>query len=60
MQLRYKPEGEKKTLFPHTLNGSALALPRIMAALLENSYTEANGVKIPNCLLKYTGFDTIS
>ena len=42
----------------HTLNGSALALPRIVAALLENNQTE-NGIKIPEVLIKYTGFEVI-
>jgi seryl-tRNA synthetase len=42
----------------HTLNGSALALPRIMAALLENNQTE-NGITIPECLRAFTGFDRI-
>ncbi len=42
----------------HTLNGSALALPRIVAALLENNRTK-QGIKVPKCLVKYTGFDMI-
>jgi seryl-tRNA synthetase len=42
----------------HTLNGSALALPRIVAALLENNQTET-GVTIPDALRAYTGFDRI-
>ncbi|MCI6577222.1 MAG: serine--tRNA ligase, partial [Bacteroidales bacterium] len=42
----------------HTLNGSALALPRIMAALLENNQTP-EGIKVPEVLQKYTGFDII-
>ena len=42
----------------HTLNGSALALPRIVASLLENHQTEA-GIKIPKALQSYTGFDLI-
>ena len=45
--------------FCHTLNGSALALPRIMAAILENNQTES-GIKIPESLYKYTGFKMIS
>ena len=49
---------DKKTQLCHTLNGSALALPRIMAALLENNQTP-NGIVIPECLRKYTGFDII-
>ena len=50
---------EKKLKFCHTLNGSALALPRIMAAILENNQTD-NGIKIPKALCKYTGFKIIS
>jgi seryl-tRNA synthetase len=59
LKLRYKEEGEKKTQLAHTLNGSALALPRILAALLENNQTE-NGIVIPEVLRKYTGFDIIN
>ncbi|MDE5643998.1 MAG: serine--tRNA ligase [Muribaculaceae bacterium] len=50
---------DKKTQLCHTLNGSALALPRIMAALLENNQT-AEGIIVPECLRKYTGFDIIN
>lgn len=57
LKLRYKKDGKKMTLL-HTLNGSALALPRIVAALLENNQDE-NGIKIPKVLQKYTGFDRI-
>lgn len=49
---------DKKTQLCHTLNGSALALPRIMAALLENNQTP-EGIVIPECLRRYTGFDII-
>ena len=49
---------DKKIRLVHTLNGSALALPRIMAALLENNQTP-EGIKVPECLVKYTGFDII-
>lgn len=49
---------DKKTHLCHTLNGSALALPRIVAALLENNQTP-DGIVIPECLRKYTGFDII-
>ncbi len=45
--------------FCHTLNGSSLALPRVLAAILENNQNE-NGIKIPKSLIKYTGFETIS
>ncbi len=58
LKLRFKEKGEKKTQLAHTLNGSALALPRIVAALLENNQTE-NGIKIPKVLIPYTGFDII-
>jgi seryl-tRNA synthetase len=58
LKLRFREEGEKKLLLAHTLNGSALALPRILAALLENNQTE-KGIIIPEVLRKYTGFDII-
>jgi seryl-tRNA synthetase len=58
LKLRYKEEGEKKAQLAHTLNGSALALPRIVAALLENNQT-AEGIRIPKVLVPYTGFDVI-
>lgn len=57
LKLRFKTN-DKKTQLCHTLNGSALALPRIVASLLENHQTE-NGVVIPEALRKYTGFDII-
>lgn len=58
LKLRCKGK-DKKTYLLHTLNGSALALPRILASILENNQTE-NGIKIPDVLVPYTGFDTIS
>ena len=58
LKLRYKNK-EGKTQLLHTLNGSALALPRIVAAILENNQTP-NGIKIPKILVPYTGFDLIS
>ena len=58
MKLRFK-DSDGKTKTPHTLNGSALALPRIVAALLENNQT-ADGIKIPEVLVKYTGFELIN
>ncbi|MCR9172136.1 MAG: serine--tRNA ligase [bacterium] len=58
LKLRFK-NADKKTQLCHTLNGSALALPRIMAAILENNQTE-DGIEIPEVLRKYTGFDSIS
>lgn len=57
LKLRFK-EGNDKPKLAHTLNGSALALPRIMAAILENNQTE-NGINIPKVLVPYTGFDKI-
>ena len=59
LKLRFKEKGEKKTKPAHTLNGSALALPRIVAALLENDQTE-NGIKIPEVLVPYTRFEMIN
>lgn len=58
LKLRFKGS-EKKTQLLHTLNGSALALPRVLAALLENNQT-AEGIIIPQVLRPYTGFDIIS
>jgi seryl-tRNA synthetase len=57
LKCRYRT-AEKKTELCHTLNGSALALPRIVAALLENNQTP-DGIKIPKVLVPYTGFDII-
>lgn len=57
LKCRYRGE-DKKTHLCHTLNGSALALPRIMAALLENNQTP-EGIVVPEVLRKYTGFDII-
>ena len=57
LKLRFKGK-EGKTQLAHTLNGSALALPRIVASILEN-YQTANGIEIPEVLRKYTGFDRI-
>lgn len=59
MMLRYREADSKKIRLAHTLNGSALALPRIMAALLENNQTE-NGIAVPPVLVPYTGFEMIS
>lgn len=58
LKLRYKTT-DKKTQLLHTLNGSALALPRIVAALLENNQQADGTVKIPAVLVPYCGFDTI-
>lgn len=57
LKCRYRG-ADKKTRLCHTLNGSALALPRIMAALLENNQTP-EGIVVPECLRPYTGFDII-
>ena len=58
LKLRYKGK-EGKPQLAHTLNGSALALPRIVASLLENNQTE-KGIKIPKALVGYTGFEFIN
>ncbi|MBR4773188.1 MAG: serine--tRNA ligase [Bacteroidales bacterium] len=58
MKLRFKDENGKMQLC-HTLNGSALALPRIVAALLENNQTP-DGIVMPECLRPYLGFDMIN
>jgi seryl-tRNA synthetase len=58
LQLRYKDKNGKKQAV-HTLNGSALALPRVVAGLLENHQTP-NGINIPSILVPYTGFETIN
>ena len=57
LKLRYR-DAEKKIHLAHTLNGSSLALPRIVAALLEN-YQTPEGIRIPEVLIPYTGFDII-
>ena len=57
MKLRYKDD-RGNTVIAHTLNGSALALPRIVAALLENNQGQ-DGIRIPGVLVPYTGFETI-
>lgn len=59
LKLRYKKEGEKKPVLAHTLNGSALALPRIVAALLENNQN-ARGIAVPDVLKPYMGADLIN
>ncbi|WP_422008230.1 serine--tRNA ligase [Roseivirga pacifica] len=57
LKLRYKND-QKKSVLLHTLNGSAMALPRIIAAILENNQDE-HGINIPQVLHSYTGFDRI-
>lgn len=58
LKLRYRDENSKKPQIAHTLNGSALALPRIVAALLENNQT-SEGIKIPEVLVPFCGFEII-
>jgi seryl-tRNA synthetase len=58
LKLRFREEGSRKPQLAHTLNGSALALPRIVAALLENNQTP-DGIIIPGSLQPYTGFSMI-
>lgn len=59
LKCRYRSSESKKTELCHTLNGSALALPRIIAALLENNQTP-EGIRIPKALVPYTGFEWIN
>jgi seryl-tRNA synthetase len=58
LKLRFREEGGKKPVLAHTLNGSSLALPRIVAALLENNQSDS-GIHIPAALQAFTGFDLI-
>ena len=58
LKCRFKDKGDKQTRLVHTLNGSALALPRIVAAILENNQT-GSGIRIPAVLVPYTGFESI-
>jgi seryl-tRNA synthetase len=58
-RIRYRPAQGERPQLPHTINGSGLALPRVVIAILEN-YQQADGtVVIPEVLRPYTGFDTI-
>jgi seryl-tRNA synthetase len=59
MSIRYRPAGGGKPQILHTLNGSGLALPRMVAALLENNQQEDGSVVIPEVLRDYTGFERI-
>lgn len=59
LKCRFKEKGGKQTKLVHTLNGSALALPRIVAAILENNQTES-GIIVPEVLVSYTGFNIIN
>jgi seryl-tRNA synthetase len=58
LKCRFKDKGDKQTRLAHTLNGSALALPRIVASILENNQTDS-GIKVPKVLVPYTGFEMI-
>ena len=58
LKLRFK-NNEGKSQLAHTLNGSSLALPRVLAGILEN-YQTPEGIKIPDVLIPYCGFDMIS
>ncbi len=58
LKLRFRENGSKKTQLAHTLNGSALALPRIVAAILENNQTD-RGIAVPAVLIPYTDFEWI-
>jgi seryl-tRNA synthetase len=59
LNLRFRPATGGKPEFVHTLNGSALALPRIVAALLEQNQTPEGKVIVPQVLHRYTGFEII-
>ncbi len=59
MQIRYRPEGGGKPCIVHTLNGSGLALPRIVGSLLENNQQADGSIVIPEALRPYTGFERI-
>ncbi len=59
LKCRFKEKGDKQTRLAHTLNGSALALPRIVAAILENYQTDS-GIIVPKVLIPYTGFNIIN
>ena len=59
MQIRYRPEPEAKPRLVHTLNGSGLAFPRVLAALLENNQQADGKIELPDLLHSYTGFSTI-
>jgi seryl-tRNA synthetase len=59
LKCRFRDKGDKQTRLVHTLNGSALALPRIVAAIIENNQTP-EGIVVPEALVPYTGFRIIS
>jgi seryl-tRNA synthetase len=58
LKCRFRDKGDKQTRLAHTLNGSALALPRIVAAILENNQTDS-GIRVPKVLIPYAGFEMI-
>ena len=58
LKCRYRHADDKKIELCHTLNGSALALPRIVAAIIENNQTP-DGIRVPRCLIPYCGFDML-
>ncbi|MBN1107452.1 MAG: serine--tRNA ligase [Bacteroidales bacterium] len=58
LRCRFREKGNKQTQLVHTLNGSALALPRIVAAIIENNQT-GTGIRVPQVLVPYTGFEMI-
>ena len=59
LKCRFKDRGDKQAKLVHTLNGSALALPRIVASILENNQT-ASGIIVPDVLVPFTGFNIIN
>ena len=59
LKCRYRRAEDKKTELCHTLNGSALALPRIVAAIMENNQCE-DGIRVPKCLVPYCGFEMLN
>ena len=59
LKLRYREEGNRKPQLAHTLNGSALALPRIVASILEN-YQTPEGIRVPDALVPYLGCNIIN
>ena len=58
--IRYRPKDRAALIFPYTLNGSGLALPRVIIALLENGQQEDGSISLPEALHPYTGFTTIT
>ena len=58
-KIRYRPESGSKPIYPHTLNGSGLAIPRILIAIIENYQQSDGSIIVPKVLREYTGFDKI-